>query len=252
MGGPTAVPRVARGSGPPIGPGATVAPGRQLRRPFRHDGPMRLILVRHGQTSSNISRALDTAEPGPDLTDLGRAQAAALSRVLDGAPIGAIYASTLVRTQQTAAPLAAAHGLDVQVRAGLREVSAGELEMRSDADAMQLYLDTVFAWREGNLDLRMPGGESGAEVYARFDDIAAEAVGTGVGTAVLVSHGAVIRSWCAARVDNVSIDYVARANVQRRVEHDQVRAALRKARRGVVPDHGHPVGDVVGRRGGPG
>src|SRR5665647_1038410 len=113
MGGPTAVPRVARGSGPPIGPGATVAPGRQLRRPFRHDGPMRLILVRHGQTSSNISRALDTAEPGPDLTDLGRAQAAALSRVLDGAPIGAIYASTLVRTQQTAAPLAAAHGLDV-------------------------------------------------------------------------------------------------------------------------------------------
>src|SRR5665648_521245 len=132
-------------------------------------------------------------------------------------PLGAIYASTLVRTQQTAAPLAAAHGLDVQVRAGLREVSAGELEMRSDADAMQLYLDTVFAWREGNLDLRMPGGESGAEVYARFDDIAAEAtaeaVGTGVGTAVLVSHGAVIRSWCAARVDNVSIDYVARANV---------------------------------------
>ena len=183
-------------------------------------GLMRLILVRHGQTSSNISRALDTAEPGADLTDLGRAQAAALPRVLDGTPIEAIYASTLVRTQQTAAPLAAAHGLGVQVRAGLREVSAGELEMRSDADAMQLYLDTVFAWRDGNLDLRTPGGESGAEVYARFDDVAAEAAeaagtdaGPGVGTAVLVSHGAVIRSWCAARVDNVSIDYVARANV---------------------------------------
>ena len=96
---------------------------------------MRLILVRHGQTSSNISRALDTTEPGPDLTNLGRAQAAALPRMLDGTPIEAIYASTLVRTQQTAAPLAAAHGLDVQVRAGLREVSAGELEMRFDAVA---------------------------------------------------------------------------------------------------------------------
>jgi len=47
-------------------------------------------------------------------------------------PIEAIYASTLVSTQQTAAPLAAAHGLDVRVRAGLREVSAGELEMRFD------------------------------------------------------------------------------------------------------------------------
>jgi len=51
--------------------------------------------------------------------------------------------------------------------------------MRSDADAMQAYLDTVFAWREGNLDLRMPDGESGAEVHARFDDVARATVPNG-------------------------------------------------------------------------
>src|SRR5665811_2544112 len=51
----------------------------------REDELMRLILGRHGQTGSNISRALDTTEPGPDLTDLGPAQAAALPRVPDSA-----------------------------------------------------------------------------------------------------------------------------------------------------------------------
>ena len=66
---------------------------------------MRLILVRHGQTSANVAVLLDTAHPGADLTDLGRAQAAALPTTFDGVPIDALYASTLVRAQQTAAPL---------------------------------------------------------------------------------------------------------------------------------------------------
>ena len=36
---------------------------------------MRLILIRHGQTHSNVAHALDTTVPGADLTDLGREQA---------------------------------------------------------------------------------------------------------------------------------------------------------------------------------
>ena len=38
---------------------------------------MRLILVRHGQTPSNIERLLDTGAPGPGLTELGLAQSGA-------------------------------------------------------------------------------------------------------------------------------------------------------------------------------
>src|SRR5450755_4342821 len=80
------------------------------------DGDMRLLLVRHGQTSSNLGRLLDTDHPGADLTPLGRAQAAALVGSLGPQPIDAVYASTLVRTQQTAAPLGAWLGLQVMVR----------------------------------------------------------------------------------------------------------------------------------------
>ncbi|MCM1975585.1 histidine phosphatase family protein, partial [Streptomyces sp. G1] len=37
---------------------------------------MRLLLVRHGQTPTNVDYLLDTAVPGPGLTELGLAQAA--------------------------------------------------------------------------------------------------------------------------------------------------------------------------------
>ena len=135
---------------------------------------MRLILVRHGQTGSNVAGLLDTAGPGADLTDLGRQQAAALPDALDGARIDVVYASTLVRTQQTAAPLSASLGREIQVRDGLREVSAGRLEMLGDPVSVSTYLRTVFGWSDGDLGTRMPGAESGAEVFARYDEVVAE------------------------------------------------------------------------------
>ena len=45
---------------------------------------MRLHLVRHGQTASNVAHLLDTAHPGADLDEVGRAQAAALVVRLGG------------------------------------------------------------------------------------------------------------------------------------------------------------------------
>lgn len=171
---------------------------------------MRLLLVRHGQTSSNLGHHLDTAEPGADLTDLGRAQAAAIPEALAGERIEAIYVSTLVRSQQTAEPLAGERGLTPRVRAGVREIAAGDLEMRNDLAALEAYIRTVFGWGE-DPDARMPGGESGREVLDRFDAVVAEAadeVGED-GTALVVSHGAMIRVWVAARADAKDLEHVA-------------------------------------------
>jgi broad specificity phosphatase PhoE len=164
---------------------------------------MRLLLIRHGQTPSNVAHVLDTAEPGAALTPLGQEQAAALPGTLAAEKIGALYASTLIRTQLTAAPLADRTGLEVRVRAGLREVSAGELEMRGDDEAVDRYLSTLFAWSAGDLGRRIPGGESGTEVMERYDAVVREAAGTGAGTVAMVSHGAVVRAWTAARATNI-------------------------------------------------
>ncbi|MEU6506089.1 histidine phosphatase family protein [Streptomyces sp. NPDC046942] len=171
---------------------------------------MRLLLVRHGETPSNVDHLLDTAVPGPGLTPLGEVQAAALPAALAGEAIEALYVSTLLRTQLTAAPLAAARGLEPIVRAGIRELSAGDLEMLpGDSPGGVQYLRTVFAWAAGDTTLRVPGGESGDEALARYDAVIAEAAAGGAGTVAMVSHGAAIRVWTAARAANVDAAFVA-------------------------------------------
>ncbi|MGV4984464.1 histidine phosphatase family protein [Streptomyces sp. NRAIS4] len=171
---------------------------------------MRLLLVRHGETPSNLHHLLDTAVPGPALTPLGEAQAAALPKALADEDIEALYASTLRRTRLTAAPLAAARGLEVIVRDGIREVSAGDLEMLpGESPEGRAYMRTIFAWAAGDTALRIPGGESGEEALARYDAVIAEAAANGAGTVAMVSHGAAIRLWTAARADNVDVPFAA-------------------------------------------
>ncbi|MER5292647.1 histidine phosphatase family protein [Streptomyces pharetrae] len=171
---------------------------------------MRLLLVRHAQTPSNVKFLLDTAVPGPGLTELGERQAAALPEALAGQDIEAVYASTMIRTQLTAAPFAAARGLDVHVRDGIRELSAGDLEMLpGDSERGLEYMRTVFAWAAGDTGLRMPGGESGTEALARYDAVVEEAARDGAATVALFSHGAAIRMWTAARARNVDVSFAA-------------------------------------------
>ena len=159
---------------------------------------MRLIMVRHGRTDSNVGLLLDTGEPGADLDANGLEQAAALVELLSEHAIDAVYASNLVRTQQTALPLARARGLDVEVLPGLREIPAGEDEMGTDASR---YIGALVAWGEGHLQERVPGGENALEFFARYDDAIDTIAASGAEVAMVVSHGAALRVWATARVD---------------------------------------------------
>lgn len=156
---------------------------------------MRLLLIRHGQTPHNLAGSLDTAFPGAGLTSLGQAQAAAVPDALVQEDIAGIYASPLVRTQLTAAPLARARGLDLRVQEGLEEISAGELELRTDGDAVHAYAECVAGWMRGDLHHALPGGTSGHAFHSRFDGavrtIAAQHAADD--TVAVFSHGAAIR-----------------------------------------------------------
>ena len=130
---------------------------------------MRLLLLRHGQTVANTTAALDTAAPGHELTELGRRQAHAAGQALGTVGIGLVAVSTATRTSQTALPLVRSLGLEPVRHDGLREIAAGDFEMRSDQEALEGFLGTVGAWLEGDLHRRMPGGETGAEFLDRYD-----------------------------------------------------------------------------------
>jgi broad specificity phosphatase PhoE len=170
---------------------------------------MRLILIRHGQTASNVAGSLDTAVPGPPLTELGQRQASALPAALADESVGAIFASTQQRAQLTAAPLADARGLKVRIRDGIREIDAGSLEMRTDRRSVERYLTICFDWARGRLDSRMPAAEAGHEVFARFDAVVGEASALDLDTVAFFSHGAIIRAWAGWAARNVDGDFVA-------------------------------------------
>ena len=163
---------------------------------------MRLLLIRHGQTPANVLGQLDTARPGPGLTPLGERQAAMTPRALRERQIAAVFASTLLRTQLTAEPLATDRALDIRVQDGLQEIEAGSLEKRSDRVSVQRYLETVFAWGSGNLGARMPGGPDGSTFFDRFD-AAVAAVAT-VATEVGSRPPAVIPSVLSSGLSSAS------------------------------------------------
>jgi broad specificity phosphatase PhoE len=173
---------------------------------------MRLYLIRHGQTPDNVRGELGTTVPGPGLTDLGLEQASALPQALAETGIGSLSTSTMIRTQLTAAPLAASLGLVPTVRDGLREVEAGELELRSDREAVSTYLGTVLRWVGGDLDARVPGAEDGHAFFARFDGAVGAAVdeasANGHDVVAVVSHGAAIRGWTGRRASNAGAAFV--------------------------------------------
>jgi broad specificity phosphatase PhoE len=171
---------------------------------------LRLVLVRHGQTESNVAFVLDSRPPGPPLTEEGRRQAERIAERLAGEPVVAVYASTAVRAQQTAQPIAAAHGLEVVVADGVHEVDVGDFEGRSDQAAIEQFIGVYRAWHAGDLVLPVPGGESGQQLLDRFlpvvERIRQEHPD---GVVVLVSHGAAIRlaaRTLAANVDSMFAD----------------------------------------------
>ena len=96
-------------------------------------------LLRHGEVH-NPTGILYGRLAGFHLSENGRNQAEVVAKALADADVTAVFASPLERAQETAAPIAALHGLDVQPEDGLIEaanrfegksVSVGDGALRS-------------------------------------------------------------------------------------------------------------------------
>jgi broad specificity phosphatase PhoE len=114
-----------------------------------------------------------------------------------------VYASTMVRSQQTAAPLAAALGEPVTVLPGLRQIEAGQYEGQPEPDTHDIDVQT--AWLTGDRSTRIPGSISGDEFGARFDDAVQSIYDSGELNPIAFSHSAAIRMWVLMNVKNPDI-----------------------------------------------
>jgi broad specificity phosphatase PhoE len=158
----------------------------------------RLILLRHGQSHSNVERRLDTRPPGASLTPLGVSQARDFARGFE-TQVGMLVHSVAARAAETAAMIGEVWGIAPRAVEGIHEVQVGDLEMRDDDDAVTAFNSVYERWHLGELDVAMPGGETGTQVLDRYlpvlTDIRMRYLDDDQwsGDIVVVSHGAAIR-----------------------------------------------------------
>lgn len=100
---------------------------------------MHLYLIRHGQSFVNLADWdwASGATVDQPLTELGQRQATALAAWLPGhlPQIDALYASTMQRARQTAAPLAHAYGCAIRFEDRVREIGNNRLDHTAWPDA---------------------------------------------------------------------------------------------------------------------
>jgi probable phosphoglycerate mutase len=154
--------------------------------------PTTILLIRHGHTDW-IGRAIAGRAAGVHLNAEGRAQAERLPARLAALPIAAIYSSPLERTRETAAPVAAARGLEVHTCEAAIELDFGRW---SGATFEALASDPGWqAFNSFRSLTRAPGGELMPEVQTRIVDAIDEIRARHPGEVVAIfSHGDVIRA----------------------------------------------------------
>lgn len=153
----------------------------------------RIFLIRHGATTLSAEDRFAGATDVP-LSDIGRAQVRHLAERLGGDKITAVYASPLGRTAETARILAEPHGLAVEMREALREISHGHWEEKTRAEVEAQFPAEAAAWEADPYTFAPAGGESGLAVTARALPALLEIVRAHPGGRVLVvSHKATIR-----------------------------------------------------------
>ncbi|HTT78762.1 MAG TPA: histidine phosphatase family protein [Stellaceae bacterium] len=149
-------------------------------------------LLRHGEHGL-LGRVLAGRMPGVGLTERGRAEIAAVAERLAEGNIGALYASPLQRTRESAEIIAARLGLAIAFRDDLIELDFGEW---TGATFEAIRADPRWqAWSTQRSLAAIPGGENMRQVQQRVVEALIE-----LGerhpddNVVVVSHGDVIRS----------------------------------------------------------
>jgi broad specificity phosphatase PhoE len=167
-----------------------------------HVRSITLTFIRHAQSESNAEGIINTDVPGTGLTEEGRGQAAQIARQLARYKYDGIYASDMVRTSQTATPLAHELGKQVQILPGLREIDAGWFNNSPSKKADFTYLLAPADWLNGDLKNTIPGSINGKEFNDQFSGAVQKIYDSGNSKPVAFSHGEAIMYWTLLNVTN--------------------------------------------------
>ncbi len=155
---------------------------------------LRLYLLRHGQTALSRANVFCGRGLDPALTTEGEAMAAAFTNAYSREPWTAIYSSPLARAVRTAAPLAAAVKLPVEVRDGLAEIEYGEWDGLTVSEVERRWHDEYERWIADPAWNPPRSGETAIALAQRMAHVIEEITSAHLeGNVLVVSHKASIR-----------------------------------------------------------
>lgn len=151
-----------------------------------------IFLIRHGRQCSRLCNV------DVELDEIGRRQAELAGKRLRSYGLEKIYASELLRAQETAEIIGECLKLEVEVLPDIQEIDFGGFTGRTNEEIRKRYPDF---YRERSLhkqDLPYPeGGECGADVVRRVMPQLRRLCERPEDRIAVVTHGGVIRSVCA-------------------------------------------------------
>jgi broad specificity phosphatase PhoE len=184
-----------------------------------------LYLIRHGATEANLAcpARLQGRRQDPPLARLGVRQAEATRDFLAIRPVDHCYCSPLLRAVQTAAIVAAPHGLEPRPVEDLTECDIGRWEGLDWQTIHSLDPDDYQRFHANPAQFGYPGGESFRDVHDRVAPFLDDLLRRHEGAAVLVvGHHVVNRTYLAGllglppgqarqvKLDNCGISVVLR------------------------------------------
>lgn len=197
--------RVTVGATPETAESRDLAGGARTAPPAAWTGalgtPLRLLLVRHGQTEFSLQRRY-SGRGDPELTDIGIRQAEAVAKRLAGYPgLTTVLCSPLERAKHTARLLAEKTDAPVEVLDDLTETDFGHWEGLTFSEAARRDPDLHGSWLS-DPGVPPPGGESFTDVYRRSGNVRELLAARHAGeTVALVSHVTPIKSLLRAGLD---------------------------------------------------
>lgn len=146
-----------------------------------------IILVRHGETEWNVEEVY-RGRIDINLDEAGVRQAELLGEYLSNLELDAIYSSPLRRALDTANIIAQYQKVGIQVTNGLIDFNYGEWQGLPEREVKRLYQTLHNEWHTNPDRVKMPGGESLADVRERAVGVVNDVISKYRGGIVLVSH----------------------------------------------------------------
>jgi len=127
----------------------------------------KIYIIRHGETDYNLNRLVQGRGIDSSLNTKGVDQADRFFAAYQNVHFDKIYTSSLKRTRESVLGFIE-KGYPCEALPGFDEIDWGDHEGEPfSPDVHNRYLNAVASWSNGNLDLKVGGGESPIDVLTR-------------------------------------------------------------------------------------